>query len=48
MKACTIMIYIHMISSKLKHYFCTIDLLGHAGHLEETESVIKETHLNHM
>jgi hypothetical protein len=30
-----------MISAKLKHYACMVDLLGHAGHLQEAENVIK-------
>ncbi|KAK7260213.1 hypothetical protein RIF29_26069 [Crotalaria pallida] len=29
------------ISPKLKHYSCMVDLLGRAGHLEETEMLIK-------
>jgi pentatricopeptide repeat protein len=30
-----------MISAKLKHYACMVDLLGCAGHLQEAENVIK-------
>ncbi len=30
-----------MISAKLKHYACMVDLLGRAGHLQEAENVIK-------
>jgi len=28
---------VHMISAKLEHYTCRVDLLGHAGHLQEAE-----------
>jgi pentatricopeptide repeat protein len=30
-----------MISPKLEHYTCMVDLLGHAGHLQEAENMIK-------
>jgi pentatricopeptide repeat protein len=33
---------VYMISAKLDHYTCIVDLLGHAGHLQEAENVIKE------
>jgi hypothetical protein len=29
-----------MISAKLEHYTCMVDLLGHAGHLQEAENMI--------
>jgi pentatricopeptide repeat protein len=29
-----------MISVKLEHYTCMIDLLGHAGHLQEAENMV--------
>jgi len=32
---------IHKISAKLEHYICLVDLLGHAGHLQEAENMIK-------
>ncbi|KAH8968158.1 hypothetical protein BDL97_03G115500 [Sphagnum fallax] len=32
---------VHMISPKLEHYTCMVDLLGHAGHLQEAENMIK-------
>jgi len=32
---------IHKISAKLEHYICLVDLLGHAGHLQEEENMIK-------
>jgi pentatricopeptide repeat protein len=31
----------YMISAKLEHYTCMIDLLGRAGHLQEAENMIK-------
>ncbi|KAH9576291.1 hypothetical protein CY35_01G154600 [Sphagnum magellanicum] len=31
----------HMISAKSEHYTCMINLLGHAGHLQEAENMIK-------
>jgi hypothetical protein len=30
-----------MISAKLEHFTCKIGLLGHAGHLQEAENMIK-------
>jgi pentatricopeptide repeat protein len=30
-----------MISARLEHYTCMVDLLGHAGHLHEAEAIIK-------
>ncbi len=30
----------YMISAKLEHYTCMVDLLGHAGHLQEAENVV--------
>jgi hypothetical protein len=32
---------VHMISAKLEYYTCMVDLLGHAGHLQEAENMIK-------
>jgi pentatricopeptide repeat protein len=32
---------VYMISAKLEHYTCMIDLLGHAGHLQEAENRTK-------
>jgi pentatricopeptide repeat protein len=32
---------VHMISAKLEHYICMVDLLGCAGRLEEAENMIK-------
>jgi pentatricopeptide repeat protein len=32
---------LHMISGTLEHHACMVDLLGHAGHLQEAENVIK-------
>ncbi len=32
---------VHMISPKLEHYTCMVDLRGHAGHLQEAENMIK-------
>jgi hypothetical protein len=29
-----------MISGKLEHYTCMVDLLGHAGHLQEAENMV--------
>jgi len=29
-----------MISAKLEHYTCMVDLLGHAGHLQEVENMV--------
>ncbi|KAH9552878.1 hypothetical protein CY35_09G089700 [Sphagnum magellanicum] len=33
---------VYMISAKLDHYTCIVDLLDHSGHLQEAENVIKE------
>jgi pentatricopeptide repeat protein len=30
----------YMISAKLEHYTCMVDLLGHAGCLQEAESMV--------
>jgi hypothetical protein len=30
----------YMISIKFEHYTCTVNLLGHAGHLEEAEKLV--------
>ncbi len=30
----------YMISAKLEHYTCMVDLLGHAGHLQEVENMV--------
>ncbi|KAH9532406.1 hypothetical protein CY35_19G091900 [Sphagnum magellanicum] len=35
------MITVYMISAKSEHYTCMVDLLGHAGHLQEAENMIK-------
>ncbi len=32
---------VHMISAKLEHYICMVDLLGRAGRLQEAENMIK-------
>ncbi len=29
-----------MIPAKLQHYTCMVDLLGHAGHLQEAENMV--------
>jgi hypothetical protein len=29
-----------MIGAKLEHYTCMVDLLGHAGHLQEVENMV--------
>ncbi len=34
------MIRDYMIPAKLEHYTCMVDLLGHAGHLQEAENMI--------
>jgi len=31
----------YMISAKVEHYACMVDLLGRAGHLQEAENMIK-------
>jgi pentatricopeptide repeat protein len=33
---------IYRIPAQLEHYACMVDLLGHAGHLQEAENMIKE------
>jgi len=38
---CVSMSTVYMISANLKHYTCMVDLLGHAGHLQEAENMIK-------
>jgi pentatricopeptide repeat protein len=30
----------YMISAKLEHYTCMVDLLGHAGHVQEVENMV--------
>jgi hypothetical protein len=35
------MITDYRISAKLEHYTCMVDLLGHSGHLQEAENMIK-------
>jgi len=30
----------YMISAKLERYTCMVDLLGHAGHLQEVENMV--------
>jgi pentatricopeptide repeat protein len=35
------MIEDYMIAAELEHYTCMVDLLGHAGNLQEAENVIK-------
>jgi pentatricopeptide repeat protein len=37
----------YMISAKLEHYTCMVDLLGHAGHLQEAENMVMAMHVNH-
>jgi pentatricopeptide repeat protein len=32
---------VYMISAKLEHYICMVDLLGCAGHLQDAENMIK-------
>jgi pentatricopeptide repeat protein len=32
---------VHKISATLEHHTCMVDLLGHAGHLQEAKNVIK-------
>ncbi len=34
---------VYMISPTVEHYTCMVDLLGHAGHLQEAENMIKST-----
>jgi pentatricopeptide repeat protein len=36
------MVIDYMISPKLEHYTCILDLLGHAGHLQEAENMVME------
>ncbi|KAH9543638.1 hypothetical protein CY35_13G076200 [Sphagnum magellanicum] len=33
----------YMISAKLEHYTCMVDLLGHAGHVQEVENMVMAT-----
>ncbi len=35
-----LMVTDYMISAKLDHYTCMVDLLGHAGHLQEVENMV--------
>jgi pentatricopeptide repeat protein len=37
------MINDYMIAAELEHYTCMVDLLGHAGNLQEAENMIKST-----
>jgi hypothetical protein len=39
---------VYMIPAKLVHYTCMVDLLGHAGHLQDVEIMIKEMPCNQM
>jgi len=39
---------VYMIPGKLVHYTCMVDLLGHAGHLQDVEIMIKEMPCNQM
>jgi hypothetical protein len=34
------MVMDYMISAKLGHYTCMVNLLGHAGHLQEAENIV--------
>jgi hypothetical protein len=34
------MVTYYMTSAKLEHYTCMVDLLGHAGHLQEVENMV--------
>jgi len=34
----------YMIPAKLEHYACMVDLLGHAGHLQEAENMVMAMH----
>jgi pentatricopeptide repeat protein len=45
---CVSMSTVYMISANLKHYTCMVDLLGHAGHLQEAENMIKASPVNQM
>jgi hypothetical protein len=42
-QGCAVMLQstVYMISAKLEHCTCMIDLLGHAGHLQEAENMTK-------
>jgi hypothetical protein len=43
------MITVYMVSAKLGHYTCMVDLLGHAGNLQGAENTIKGMpHKPHM
>ncbi len=39
---------VYMIPAKLVHCTCIVDLLGHAGHLQDVEIMIKEMPCNQM
>ncbi len=34
------MVMDYMISAKLGHHTCMVNLLGHAGHLQEAENIV--------
>ncbi len=34
----------YMISAKLEHYTCMVDILGRAGHLQEAENMVMAMH----
>jgi pentatricopeptide repeat protein len=42
MRCYAAMVTDYMISAKLEHYTCLVDLLGHAGHLQEAENMVME------
>jgi pentatricopeptide repeat protein len=44
----TSMITDYMISPKLEHYTCMVDLLGRAGHLQEAENMIMVMPCKHV
>jgi hypothetical protein len=33
---------------KLEHYTCMVELVGHAGHLQEAENMVKVIPVNQM
>ncbi len=35
------MVMVYMISPKLERYTCMVNVLGHAGHLQEAENMLK-------
>jgi len=37
-----------MISAKLEHYTCMVNLLGHAAHLQQAENMVMAMPWNHM